>query len=163
MNTYVATYIGVPALVPGEQIRAVRDSCNERGRQLRRPYINAITSPMATKAFKLVTAMPRYRPSMMRSDCVPPQLHHAEGGDSFRGESTKVYLRGGLKLAAVARPLTSPLPDPFSADRGGRNRDTGTSVVPRHREAALGSKWPRNRGKSDVRPGPYGYFLAANL
>jgi hypothetical protein len=32
---------------------------NERGRQLRRPYMNAITSPIATKAFTPVTAMPR--------------------------------------------------------------------------------------------------------
>jgi hypothetical protein len=32
---------------------------HERGRQLRRPYISAITSPVATKAFTPVTAMPR--------------------------------------------------------------------------------------------------------
>ncbi len=31
----------------------------ERGLQLRRPYISAITSPVATKAFTPVTAMPR--------------------------------------------------------------------------------------------------------
>ena len=61
---------------------------------------------------------------------------------------------GGLTLAAVARPLTTPSPDRFSADRGGCNRDTGTCVVPCRREAALGSRWPRSRGKSVVRRGP---------
>src|SRR5258707_292707 len=52
---------------------------NERGRQLRRPYTKGRTIAIATKAFKLVTAMPRYSPSMtlgiipfarMRSDAV---------------------------------------------------------------------------------------------
>ena len=61
-------------------------------------------------------------------------------------------------LAAVARPLTSPLPYRFSADRVGRNPGTGTCVVLCRREAALGSDEPRNGGKSVVRPGPWNHL-----
>src|SRR6266478_1417761 len=79
-------------------------------------------------------------------------------GRKYKSELKKGEARSGPTSAAVARPLASPLPDRFSADRDGRIRSTGTSVVPRHREAALGSKWPRNRGKSDVQPGPCDHF-----
>jgi hypothetical protein len=72
-------------------------------------------------------------------------------GQKYKSELKKGEARSGPTSAAVARPLTSPLPDPFSADRGGRNRDTGTCAVRCRREAAQGSKRPRSRGKSVVR------------
>ena len=61
-------------------------------------------------------------------------------------------------MAAVTRPSTSPLRVPFVADRGARNRDTGTCVVPCRREAALGSDTPRTRGKLVVWLGPWEQF-----
>src|SRR6266478_6802737 len=83
-------------------------------------------------------------------------------GRKYKSELKKGEARSGPTSAAVARPLASPLPDRFSADRDGRIRSTGTSVVPRHREAALGSKWPRNRGKSDVQPSPWDNICAGS-
>jgi hypothetical protein len=76
-------------------------------------------------------------------------------GRKYKSELKKGEARSGPTSAAVARPLASPLPDRFSADRDGRIRSTGTSVVPRHREAALGSITPRNGGKLVVQPVPY--------
>src|SRR5258705_10678769 len=43
-----------------------------------------------------------------------------------------------LTLAAVVRPLTSPLPYRFSAGRDRHTRSTGTCAVPCRREAAQG-------------------------
>jgi hypothetical protein len=60
-----------------------------------------------------------------------------------------------LTSVAVARLLASPSPDPFSADQGGRNRHTGTCAALCRREAAPGSRKPRNRGTSVVQLGPW--------
>src|SRR5258705_12732662 len=95
-------------------------------------------------------------------------MNHAGAKHSFQSyvqNRTFIFEGGGdgLTSAAAARPSTSPLHDPFSADRGRRIRSTGTCAVPRHREAALGSKWPRSRGKSVVQPGPYDHFAAVPI
>jgi hypothetical protein len=65
------------------------------------------------------------------------------------------YSTTALTSAAVVRPSTSLLRDRFSAGQGARNPSTGMCEVPCRREAALGSKRPRSRGKSVFQTGPW--------
>jgi hypothetical protein len=67
---------------------------------------------------------------------------------------------GRLILAAVARSLAraSPSPSRIAAGLAARNRAIGTCAVPCRREAPLGSRKPRSRGKSVVQLGPWEQF-----
>ena len=84
------------------------------------------------------------------------RLQLAPGAFSLSAEEAS---GSGLSLAAVARPLTSPLPYQFSADRGRRSQNTGMCAVPCRREAALGSRRPRSGGRLVVVPGPSRRFF----
>src|SRR4029077_15576047 len=96
-------------------------------------------------AFSFAIALPNR--SSANRDFVP--------GRTYKSELKKSEARSRPTSAAVARSSTSPSPFRFSADQGHRNQSTGTSVVPCHREAALGSITPRNGGKLVVQPVPY--------
>jgi hypothetical protein len=73
-----------------------------------------------------------------------------------RGPPTKA-----LTSAAVARPLTSPSRDRFSADRGRRIRSTGTRAIRCRREVALGSRRPPQPGQVGRSACPIYYRFSA--
>jgi hypothetical protein len=135
-------------------------------------------SPIPTRVYKPVTAAPRQTSAMTLADVglicltgtvlpcgiVQPQRHTREtgnrSGEKYKSEHKGLW--GATTLAAVARPLASPLLFRFSADRVRRNRSTGTCAGLCRLEAALGSNAPRNGGKSDVRPGPWNHFCGGS-
>ena len=106
-------------------------------------------------------------------DSCRPAPARSEDGSSYSPEAGAVSVVGrnerGRQLGrpftsgAVARPSASPLPAPSSADRGGRNRGTGTRGDLCHREVAQGSRMPRNRGRLVVQPGPWPIFKIGNF
>ena len=132
-------------------------------------HINPRMSPIPTRVYMPVIATPRQTSDMtlsgskriclLRTGGFPTRI--CPGPITSRGSrgivparKYKSELKGCLTSAAVARPLTSPLPDPFSAGLGGRNPSTGTCVVPCHQQATQGSRTPRNVGKLVVWPVP---------
>ena len=135
-------------------------------------HANTIKSPITIRVFTPAIITPRQISAGMLSDgsliCLrstafPMRLPSpiislgSRGfvpGQMYKSELKKGEARDRPTSAAVVRPSASPLPYRFSAGRVRRNRSIGTSVVPCHWEAALGSRKPRNGGKLVVWPVP---------
>lgn len=87
--------------------------------------------------------------------CSRPPLKFYSGYRRGHHERAIQIWEAGLTSAALAHRSASRLPHPFSADRGGRNRDIETCAVPCRPKAALASRPPRSGGKSIFQPRPW--------
>ena len=130
--------------------------------------MNAITNPIAIRAFTPVKAMPRYRPPMTFSDwnlcCLPgiavpyvfclPCRHHAGGGGFVPAEKYKSELKGKVFHSGPwLRNNFSPVPV------GDRTDEVSTHRYRQPRPGCLRGE-PRQWGRKPARWPPFtGGFL----
>ena len=122
-----------------------------------RTFMPAITTPISAGMLSdwgLICLRNTAFPMRLPSPITPLGSRGFVPGQMYKSELKKGEARDRPTSAAVVRPSASPLPYRFSAGRVRRNRSIGTSVVPCHWEAALGSRKPRNGGKLVVWPVP---------
>ena len=139
-------------------------------------HANTIKSPITIRVFTPAIITPRQISAGMLSDgsliCLrstafPMRLPSpiislgSRGfvpGQMYKSELKKGERAGPAYFGGCSSPFNQPVALLGSAGRVRRNRSIGTSVVPCHSEAALGSRKPRNGGKLVVWPVPCDKF-----